>query len=584
MTPPIRDITIVAAGQGGDGSVTLVSALGELFAGRGYHVYEAREVASRVKGGVAAASLRASVDPKRCLGDATDLLVAFDAAALEQNASALAPHAYVVYDSSEGPAPRGRIPATASVIEAPLSRLAVRDLRRDLYKNSVALGLAARLLGAPDALTEETLTTHLGKLSEQLRAANVRALRAGFAYADEAGLTAGSASWSLDRIEAEERVLMTGNEAIAFGFLAAGGRFFAGYPITPASEILEWLAERLPSFGGVVVQAEDELAAVNMTMGAALTGTRAMTASSGPGIALMQEGVGHAASAEIGIVIVDCQRAGPSTGMPTKPEQSDIGMLISGGNGDIPRIVLAPGDPREAFELTVLACDLADRYQGPVYVASDQALSQNATTIRPPDVRGISPDRGKLLREVDLRDAAEFRRYSLNGYGDGVSPWTAFGTPGGQHLVTGNERDEWGLVTTAPAMRTRMTEKRMRKLETVRDSLPRAVVSGDPKAEIALVGSGLETGVMREAAERLAASGVATKVVQIRTLWPILEDVLEALDGCRAYVVEHNATGQYAAALSAAGAAARVHSILRYDGLPFRPSELVAAVEEKEFA
>jgi len=585
MSPrAVDDLCLMVAGQGGDGSLTLVNLLGDLLAGRGLELYQARNVASRIKGGHAAAYLRASTARRGCLADRFDLLLAFDEEAVEQGGPRLAERGYVIYDASEGPAPGERLPAAATVLEVPFGRLAVRDLRRDLYKNSLAFGLAARLVGASDAEAEATLRASLRRLAAPLIEANVRALRRGFEYADERGILAGRGPWALAQGRPGERLLISGNEAVAFGFMVAGGRFFAGYPITPASEILERLAAWLPEVGGVALQAEDELAAINLALGAAMAGARAMTASSGPGIALMQEGVGHLGSAEIGLVVVDCQRAGPSTGMPTKPEQSDLGMLAEGANGDIPRVVLAPGDPGDAFELTVLAVNLAERYQGPVYLALDQAVSQDAVTVPRFDLDTARVDRGRLLTEADLAGMDEYRRYLVTS--EGISPWAPFGTFGGQHLVTGNERDEWGRVSTQPANRARMMEKRLRKLETVRPDLPRGRRFGDPAAEVGLLGFGMETGVVVEAAERLAAAGLPVRGLQPRTLRPVLEDVVDLVSACRrVYVVEHNATGQYARILAGAGIPAeRLESVLRYDGVPFRPGELAAEILEREGA
>jgi 2-oxoglutarate ferredoxin oxidoreductase subunit alpha len=567
----------MVAGQGGDGSLTLVNLFADLLGSRGYHLYQSRNVGSRIKGGHAAGYLRASTVPRRCLGDRFDLLIAFDGEAVEQGSAFLDERSVVIYDASDGPAPQHLLPAGATLLEVPFGRLAVRDLRRDLFKNSLAFAVATRVAGVANDHAEEVLRRSLARLSKELVEANVRAFREGLEYAHDVDVT----PWRLAEAAPGNRLLISGNEAVAFGFLTAGGRFIAGYPITPASEILDWLSARLPEFGGVAVQAEDELAAINMAIGAAMTGTRAMTASSGPGIALMQEGFGHLGSAEIGVVVVDCQRAGPSTGMPTKPEQSDIGMLVHGSNGDIPRVVLAPGDPTDAFKLTVLATNLAERYQGPVYVVLDQAVSQDATTVDRFDLDSVRVDRGKLIREEGLAALGEYRRYAVNG--DGISPWAPVGTHGGRSLVTGNERDEWGRVTTRPDVRIRMVEKRLRKLETIQGDLPRGRRFGDPSAEIALVGFGMETGPMIEAAERLGEAGLPTQVLQQRTLWPVLEDVAELASACRRlYVVEHNATAQYTRVLAEAGVQAE--SILRYDGIPFRPGELAAAVLEREAA
>lgn len=585
MTPhPRDDIGVMVAGQGGDGSLTLASLLGDVMGARGYELYQARNVASRVKGGHAAAYLRASLARRGGLGDRFDLLIAFDAEAIEQGSPRLDDHGYVVYDASEGPVARDRLPAGATVLEVPFGRLAVRDLRRDLYKNSLAFGVAARLFSVSDADAEAALRHSLRRLAGPLVDANVRALERGFEYADGHGLASGAGPWALASAERGDRILISGNEAVAFGFLAAGGRFFAGYPITPASEILEWLSARLPEFGGVAVQAEDELAAINMALGAAMTGTRAMTASSGPGIALMQETVSHLGSAEVGVVVVDCQRSGPSTGMPTKPEQSDLGMLVWGSSGDFPRVVLAPGDPVDAFELGALATDLAERFQGPVLIALDQMVSQDLATVERLDPGSVEIDRGALLGEAELATLGEYRRYRVED--DGISRWAPAGTWGGQSLVTGNERDEWGRVSTQPANRIRMVDKRARKLETILPDLPRAREAGDPEADVALLGFGMQTGVTREAAERLAAAGRPVRVFQPRTLWPVLEDVRELARACRrVYVVEHNASAQYAHVLAGAGLPnERLESVLRYDGQPFRPGELAAHVLEREAA
>ena len=582
----IEDFGVTVGGQGGDGSLTLVNLVGDLFAARGYHLYHSRTVSSRIKGGVALGWLRASLTSRGCLGDRVDLLVAFDGQALAQAHAWLDARSHVIFDSSDGPLAADALPPGAAVHEIPFARLAVRDLRHDLYKNSLAFAVAARLVGAPDASAEATLRHRLAELPPTIVEANVQALRRGLEYADMAGIAPPRSPWAIASGTARDIIAITGNEAVAFGFLVAGGRFFAGYPITPASEILEWLTERLPEFGGIAIQAEDELSAVNMALGAAMAGTRAMTASSGPGIALMQETIGHLGVAEIGLVVVDCQRAGPSTGMPTKPEQSDIAMLVNGANGDVPRVVLAPGNPTDAFELTVFAANLAERYQGPVYLALDQALAQDAATVPRFELSSVTVDRGRMVVPAALSALPEYRRYALDGHPDGISPWVPAGTPGGQHLVTGNEHDEWGLVSTNPDTRVRMVDKRARKLEVIQPSLPRARPFGDPAAEIALVGFGFDTGVMEEAAGRLAARGVPVRGLQLRTLWPVLEDVRQAVSDCQAvYLVEHNASGQYARALTSHGVpAGRLRSVLRYDGLPFRPGELVDEILQRETA
>jgi 2-oxoglutarate ferredoxin oxidoreductase subunit alpha len=578
----LDDINVMVAGQGGDGSLTVANLLGVLVGRNGFRMFTSRDVASRIKGGHAAALMRASLAPRGCMGDALDLLVAFDEEAVERGGPWLAENGFVIFDSSGGPAPRENLPTGVSVYEIPFARLAVRDLRRDLFKNSLGFGIVARILSVPDDDAAEVLSRRFAHLPPRVAEANLGALRAGFAYADENGLTAGAGPLALDRAPHADRIHISGNEAVAFGFLVAGGRFFTGYPITPATEILTWLDRMLPRFGGVAIQAEDELAAVNMAIGAAMTGTRAMTATSGPGISLMQEGVSHLGSAEIPLVVVDCQRSGPSTGMPTKPEQSDINMLVHGGNGDFPRIVLAPATPNDCFELSAAATNLAQRIQGPVYLILDQAVSQDSVTTEPFAVGEVQLAAGKRVSAEDLASIAEYRRYAVTD--DGVSPWAVPGTPGGMNLVTGNERNEWGHVATGAANRMAMVDKRTRKIDTVRSDLPLGRRWGDSTAAIGMIGIGMELGVMQEATERLAAAGIAVDGLQPRTLWPVLDETIGFVHGHeRVYVVEHNAEGQLTHLIASVGAPHdRLRSVLKYDGIPFRPGELAARILDAE--
>jgi 2-oxoglutarate ferredoxin oxidoreductase subunit alpha len=307
-----------------------------------------------------------------------------------------------------------------------------------------------------------------------------------------------------------------------------------------------------------------------------------MTSTSGPGIALMQEGIGHAGSAEVPIVVVDCQRGGPSTGLPTKPEQSDLNMMAFGGNGDFPRIVLNPGDPGDCFVLTVEALNLAERFQCPVYIALDQALSQNMATVDPFDLDAVTVDRGKRLTAEELSQMAEYRRYGFSE--DGVSQYTVAGTPGGMSLVTGNERDEFGRVSTAPGNRVRMVEKRAQKIETARADLPKGRRVGDPDAKVGLIGVGTAYGVLLETLEDLERGGVTAQLLQPRTIFPVLDDTFEFIDSCdRVYVVEHNATGQLAGIIAHAGGdSKKMRKVLRYDGLPLRPGDIAEGILELE--
>lgn len=576
------DLTFMVAGQGGDGSLTIIALLSRALLRRGYHIYRSSNIASRIKGGHAAAFIRASRRPRHCVGDHIDFLVAFDIEAVEQAAGRLASDATIVYDRSRGDLPPGLLPDGALLIAVPFSRLAVRDLRRDLFKNILGFGLVGRIIGLDDEEVEACLRRQFEKRSGKDMGSNMRALKKGQEFADNRGIGRGAHVCTLPVLERnEDRIFISGNHATALGFLAAGGRFFAGYPITPATEVMNFLARFAPPVGGVVMQAEDELAAINLAIGAALTGVRAMTASSGPGIALMLESIGHCGSAEIPMVVIDCQRAGPSTGMPTKPEQSDINMLTRGGNGDFPRVVLAPGSVRECFLFGALATNLSQSAQLPVLIALDAICHDHLTTTRF-DLDGVKVEPGTRIGPDEVARMECYRRYALTE--DGLSPWAVPGTPQGMNLVTGNERDEWGRVSTHPATRVAMVDKRARKIDAIRPRLPTARAWGDPLAPIGLLGVGLLGGIITEATERLAEAGLGFHCHRPRTLWPILEDTIDFIRAHeRVYIIEQSQGAQLADLLRSAGAPAdRMHSILKYDGLQFTAGELASRILERE--
>ncbi len=579
-TDKLTDLNVMVAGQGGDGSLTVTSVLGELLARRGYHLYMSRNVASRIKGGHAAAMMRGSLEQRGCQGDYIDILLAFDQEAVDMAASRMATDSVIIFDTSDGDLCRDDLADNVDVIEVPFGRFAVRDLRRNLFKNSLSFGVLCSILSIDENEAINCLRHSFRRLPEDAIVANINAFNSGRQFFSE--LPQQPDQRRLANVAREKHLLITGNEAVAFGFVAAGGRFFAGYPITPATEVLEWLQKYGSRFNAQVTQAEDELAAINMSLGAAMTGVRAMTATSGPGFALMQETISHAGSAEIPLVVVNCQRAGPSTGMPTKPEQSDINMMVFGANGDFPRIVLAPGGPHDCFDLAVQATNLAQQLQCPVILALDQMIAQDSTTVEPFELDAVELQHGKRVDAAALQNMTEYRRYEITD--DGVSPWAVPGTPGSESLVTGNERNEWGLVSSSPENRRNMVDKRQRKLDSNLHLLPRGNCQGDADAEIGLLGIGMQLGVIEEVQQRLSAQGYKIKYLQPRTLWPVLDETIKFINSCqRVYVIEHNQAAQLAHLLLGEGAnKAGIRNILKYDGEPFGTGELCAKIQQEE--
>jgi 2-oxoglutarate/2-oxoacid ferredoxin oxidoreductase subunit alpha len=574
--PPkeLADLSVLIGGQGGDGTLTVSDLLGRYFRKRGLHVYTSRNVLSRIRGGHADSAIRASRDPVAAIKEKVDLLVAFDKESQEMGKVELEPDGMILYDSSVF---QSDLP---NAIGFPFATLAGGQLGQPIYKNTTAYGVISQMMGFDAAVTRSVIEDRFKRRGGELLEKNLKALELGRQAAT--GNPETMNRWSVVDGSATKHVLLTGNQAAALGFVVGGGRFFAGYPITPATEIMEYLQRYLPNFHGVVRQAEDELAAINMVIGAAYTGARAMTSTSGPGLSLMTEGIGHAGAAELPILVADCQRVGPSTGEPTRHEQSDLIHLAHLGHGEFPRFIIAPGTVEDCFYLTVDSLNLAEKWRVPVILLLDQALCQNSVTSDPFDVGRVSVNRGKRLTPEDVQKLDAYKAYQHSP--DGNSPYAPPGTPGITSQITGNEHDEFGHVSVNPVNRVKMMHKRMSKLIHARDDLPLPRMYGDPAAKIGFISYGSPTGPIREAQEILQQHGTATRFFQSRTLFPVqthtIAPFLESVDV--AYVVEHNYTGQYSMLIREAlpDLHKKIHPLLKFDGLAFRAPEIVKVVEE----
>jgi len=570
----LSDLAVMIGGQGGDGTLTVSDLLGRYFRKRGLYVYTSRNVLSRIRGGHADASIRASREPTAAVKAQVDVLVAFDQQAIDLGRPELAPHGFVVYDSTTF---RSDLPNS---IGFPFATLVGGPLGQPIFKNTAAYGALSVLFGFDPTQTRQVIEERFRRRSPEALEKNLKALEIGRKVALE---TDGVPDrFSVVDGDAHDLILTTGNQAVALGFTVGGGRFFAGYPITPATEIMEYLQRYLPPLGGVVRQAEDELAAINMIIGASYAGARVMTSTSGPGLGLMTEGIGHAATAEIPVLVADCARVGPSTGQPTRHEQSDLSHLANLGHGDFPRFILAPADPVDAFSMTIEALNLADRWRVPVILLLDQALSQNTATTRRFDLEHVAIDRGTRMTAEQVAGLAEYKIYGLTE--DGISPWAPPGTPGVWSEVTGNEHDEWGHVSVDPVNRRKMMRKRMEKMHRARGELPAGRLFGPAGAKVGLIGFGSTSGPILETQRLLEARGLPTRYYQARTLFPVpaheLDPFLASVDV--AYIVEHNYTGQLARLVreTVPWHYAKLRSILKYDGSTFRAPEIVAEIRE----
>jgi 2-oxoglutarate ferredoxin oxidoreductase subunit alpha len=451
-------------------------------------------------------------------------------------------------------------------------------------KNIVALGVSADLLGLDVAVLREIVRGRFADKSVRVQDQNAAAVDAGWRYA-QAHLSAEARTARLPGASAPHRWLLSGNDAIALGALAAGCRLYASYPITPASDILEWMAAHLPDVGGAAVQTEDEIAALGLVIGAGYAGVRAMTATSGPGLSLMTETMGLAGMAEIPAVIIAAQRPGPSAGMPTKHEQSDLLHMVYASHGEFPRIVLTPGTLDECFTDTALAFNLAERYQCPVIVAVDQDLVLSRVSASRLPIDTVRIDRGERIGDEEAaRLGSAYARYALTP--SGISPRGVPGQAGLRFLSSGDAHDPRGVIDVEdPAVRRGMVEKRLRKTQDVwRDA---AGTEAEGEGDVLVIALGSPCGPIREALARLRRDGVAARLLRIRCLWPFPahEVAPEVARARRVVVVEHNATGQIASLVRAhAGGHDKITGLRQYDGLPFRPADIEARLRSEAAA
>ncbi|MCL5676988.1 MAG: 2-oxoacid:acceptor oxidoreductase subunit alpha [Firmicutes bacterium] len=567
----------MVGGQQGEG----IESTGEIFVQAmnrlGYWCYAYRHFASRVKGGHTNFKIRISGQEVRRGGDEIHCLVAFDQESIDHNWPDIKPGAVVAYDSATFEA---KVPGDKQVtlVPVPMSKIA-KDLGAAIMKNMVAVGVSAALLGLSPEDFASTMAGRFGKKGGKVVQSNAQAVQQGY---DGSRSQFGTLLQLPERpkVTGEHHMLITGNEAVGLGALAAGCRLYGGYPITPATPVMYYLVSNLPRVGGAVVQTEDEIAAINVVVGGNYAGTRTMTATSGPGLSLMQEALSLSGMTETPAVVVDVQRAGPSTGLPTKLEQSDINMLVYGSHGEFPRVVLAPASVSDCFYLTMEAFNLAEELQCPVFVAIDLALGLSKQSIDPVDRHRVPIRRGKRVSEYELAamDGKEFARYTVTD--DGISPRSVPGQHGGRYVATGDEHTVTAHITEDPPTRTTQMMKRLRKLKAAHIAEPlRAGGANDP--ELLIIGFGSPTGAVSEAAAALSERGHRVAEVQLQLIWPFPRAELMPLlqKSERVLVVEHNATGQLANIIRLQCDYWPLSSLLKFDGNPFAVHEIVARAE-----
>ncbi|MCX7838882.1 MAG: 2-oxoacid:acceptor oxidoreductase subunit alpha [Anaerolineae bacterium] len=558
---------------GGDSAAGGIVTTGEVFARiaayAGLEVYTTRTIPAEIKGGHVMFQARIAPTQVWSQGDELDMLVAFDQESIDRYYALIRPGGILVYNSNDG-----QPPATNHITKyaLPLNDLA-KTINFQRGRNIITIGALVKLFDLPREVASTVIEKQFGRRKELLEQ-NLLALKTGYEYVEQ-HITATAPYRLTPRpgAEKEERLVLSGNQALAIGALAAGCRFFAGYPITPASDIMEFLAAELPRFGGTMIQAEDEMAALAMALGASYGGLRAMTATSGPGLALMQELIGHATMTEIPVVVVDVQRAGPSTGMPTKVTQGDLRMSVFGANDDSPRIVLAPVSVEDNFYLIIHAFNLAEKYQVPVIFLSDQDMSVRVQTIPAFDLSRVQREPRLLW---DPNSGEKFQRYKDTP--SGVSPMSLPGMKGGQYVAEGLEHNAEGEPNYDLHWRTTNMEKRARKVRLAVQEVERLQLYerfGDEDADIGILGWGSTIGPVKEAVELAQAEGIKVAVLYPKMLYPLSRPLIENFIAKRKAIIvpELNYVGQFGRMIQAEFWR-EVISLRQFGGIPFRTRDV----------
>jgi len=555
-------INIVIGGEAGQGLITIGQLLTKSLVRSGYEVLVTQDYQSRIRGGHNTFRVRASVESLAAPQESIDLLVALDSATVDLHRPELSPRGLILIDED------------LSTPEDCCRRVPFKELAPDRYANITALGVVSTLLGLREAIVVQAADDFFGPKSPEAAEGNRQALQAAFTWTKKQSISFPSLPTAPDPTS---KLILTGNEALALGALSAGLKFFAFYPMSPSTSIGLTLAAQARKMGLVVEQAEDEIAAINMALGASFAGAPSMVATSGGGFALMAEGVSLAGMTETPMVIVVAQRPGPATGLPTRTEQGDLEFVLHAGHGEFPRAIFTPGSVEECFYLTRKALELAERSQGPVFILTDQFLADSYRAVDPFDLSPLPA----ILPRTTPAITEPYLRYALTA--SGVSPRLFPGLSDHLVLADSDEHTEDGHLTEDLIVRKRMVEKRGRKLKLLQESAVPPEFKGEPRPDLLLVTWGSGRGAVWEAAALLEGRGKRTAVLHFSQVWPLVPDrILPVFQAAGDIIgVEMNATGQFSRLLRRETGTHIDKMILRYDGLPFTPEYILREMEQR---
>lgn len=586
---PKVDYSIAIGGEAGQGIATPGDILARIFVRRGLQIFAYNAYQSIIRGGHIFLTLRTSDGPVRSHGDKLDALITLNQDTMDRHLRLMGAGSHVFFDSDK--VKPGTAAAGVQLCALPVKTLSGKSTNK-LNLNTIALGSLLQMLGVEFKILEEILALQFKKKGDAMIAENVGVARTGY---DHAAASFKPFATPLPKLD-KPMAVTTGNNALAMGGVAAGVKFYCAYPMSPSTGVLMWMARHARQTGIMVRQVEDEISVINMAVGAAHGGCRAMCATSGGGFALMTEALGMAAMMELPVVCINVQRAGPATGVPTKTEQGDLWQALGAGQGDYPRLIMAPTSIADCFHCIPEVFNLADKFQCPAIILTDLLISEGTASVDPDELDWHPPiDRGALILPNGNGNGGNpmggaidgsYLRYKITP--DGVSPRAVPGVAGHIHVVATDEHDEDGVLIsdeyTNPHKRRAMHEKRMRKMDGALAAIPAPKLVGPENAQVTLLGWGSTEGVIREAIEKLAAEeGIVASQLAIRWLVPFhAKEILDILSRSKkVIIVENNYSGQFARYLRAeTGFAAHGH-IRKYDGEPFMPHHIVNAVKEQ---
>jgi 2-oxoglutarate ferredoxin oxidoreductase subunit alpha len=573
-----QTFSIGIGGAAGQGVATPGDIFAKIFSRRGLHLNAYNAYQSIIRGGHTFLTIRAGVDPVTNMGDTLELLIPLNQDTMDRHLRLLTAGGACIYNADS--IKPGEPADGVQLCPLPVSTLA--DITKNkVAQNTLAMGAGLSMMGIGFNSLESVIREQFGKKVAAVADENIAVARAGYDYATQNFKPFANPVPMTDT----KYAVLSGNAALAMGGAAAGVKFYCAYPMSPSTGVLHWFASNGRKAGIMVRQVEDEIGVVNMVIGAAQAGVRAMCATSGGGFALMSEALGLSAMAEIPIVVINCMRAGPSTGVPTKTEQGDLWQMLGAAFGDYPRVIAAPLDIGDCFTLMAEIWNVADKFQVPGLVLADLLLSEGRLSVDPKVLNFAPPiDRGEMITEPN-GDHGAYNRYLITE--SGVSPRAIPGVPGYTHVVSSDEHDENGVLIsdmyTNAGKRRAMMEKRMRKEQGIAAAVPPPRLQGPKDADVTLIGWGSTQGVIEEARAQLAEQGITANQLQIRWLVPLHgEAILDQLRNAkRTIIVENNFSGQFARYLRSETSFVPDGHIRKYDGEPFMPHHIVEAVREQ---